>query len=56
MKFFILLMILASCKAYVRKTEASEPDFVKSKDGTMLTLTLDKEVKFPESCNHLRNR
>lgn len=39
-KFFCLLVVLASCKGHVRETEASEPDFAKSNDGTMLTLAL----------------
>lgn len=39
-KLICLLVVLASCKAGVRESEKSDPDYALSEDGRLLTVTL----------------
>ena len=39
-KLLVILAMIVGCKTSVRKSEPSEPNFVKSNDGTMLMLLL----------------
>ena len=39
----VFLFITVSCKAHVRETDTSEPDFAQSDDGTMLLVSLAKK-------------
>ena len=42
MKFLVIsLMVLGGCKAQVKETETSDPDFAISDDGMMLTVAFD---------------
>ena len=41
--FSIFLLVTVSCKAGVRETDVSEPNFIKSESGTMLTFTMGEE-------------
>ena len=46
MKFLVIsLMVLGGCKAQVKESETSDPDFAVSKDGTMLVATLGKDKR-----------
>ena len=46
MKFLVIsLMVLGGCKAQVKESETSDPDFAISDDGTMLVATLGKNKR-----------
>ena len=43
--FMCALLLVASCKGHIQDRQVSDPDFVASNDGTMLTITYSKTIE-----------